>query len=152
MGAPQVNQTPSALNMKHKAHIHPESIECFTEGQAAPSPVSNLSFFLSLPVCRRSSLLRGQGGGRGWAWSRITWPHKSLALYISFNTVWHPLIIFCTLNPRRKHRLLLAWATQFTKINGTRNEGVVGIFNTYAVMHRECPFQPLMKWWKLSEG
>ncbi len=34
----------------------------------APSPVSNLSLFLSLPVCRRLSLLmREGGGGRGWA-------------------------------------------------------------------------------------
>jgi hypothetical protein len=32
-----------------------------------PSPVSNLSHFLSLPVCRRSSLLTGAvaGGGAG---------------------------------------------------------------------------------------
>ncbi len=33
-----------------------------------PSPVSKLPLFLSLPVCRRSSLLTGEkvgGGGRG---------------------------------------------------------------------------------------
>jgi hypothetical protein len=29
-----------------------------------PSPVSKLPLFLSLPVCRRSSLLTGEGGGR----------------------------------------------------------------------------------------
>jgi hypothetical protein len=34
-----------------------------------PSPASNLPLFLSLPVCRPSSLLRGEGGW--WAWSRI---------------------------------------------------------------------------------
>jgi hypothetical protein len=28
-----------------------------------PSPVSKLSRFLSLPVCRRSSILTGEGGG-----------------------------------------------------------------------------------------
>jgi hypothetical protein len=32
-----------------------------------PSPVSNLSLFLSLPLCRRSRLLtEAGGGGRGW--------------------------------------------------------------------------------------
>jgi hypothetical protein len=43
-----------------------------------PSPVSKLSLFLSLPVCCRSSLLTGEGGGRGAesydrkkAWSSI---------------------------------------------------------------------------------
>ncbi len=53
---------------------NPESIERFIEGQAflrsddsAPrpppaSPISNLSFFL-FPVCHRSSLLTGEGGG-----------------------------------------------------------------------------------------
>ncbi len=30
-----------------------------------PSPVSKLSLFLSLPVCRRSSLLMGEGEGVG---------------------------------------------------------------------------------------
>ncbi len=30
-----------------------------------PPPVSNLSFFLSLPVCRWSSLLTGEDGGGG---------------------------------------------------------------------------------------
>jgi hypothetical protein len=51
-----------------------ESIEWFIEDQDflrscdstprpphSPSPVSNLSIFLSLPVCRRSSLLTGEG-------------------------------------------------------------------------------------------
>jgi hypothetical protein len=31
-----------------------------------PSPVSNLPLFLSLPVCRRSGLLGGEGGGGGF--------------------------------------------------------------------------------------
>jgi hypothetical protein len=34
-----------------------------------PSPVSMLSLFLSLPVCRRSSLLMREEG-RGWRWGR----------------------------------------------------------------------------------
>jgi hypothetical protein len=37
-----------------------------------PSPVSKLSLFLSLPVCRQSSLLRE--GGRGWARGEKAWP------------------------------------------------------------------------------
>jgi hypothetical protein len=55
--------------------LRSERIERFIEGLSflavgwfgstpAPSPVSKSSLFLSLPVCRRSSLLRG-GGGRG---------------------------------------------------------------------------------------
>ncbi len=47
--------------------------------------LSKLSLFLSLPVCRRSSLLTG--GGRGWGRSQIIWPQESLALYKSFNTL-----------------------------------------------------------------
>jgi hypothetical protein len=41
-----------------------------------PPPVSNLPIFLSLPVCRRSSLLPGEGGGRGaGSYDReIAWP------------------------------------------------------------------------------
>ncbi len=42
----------------------PESIKWFIEDH--PSPVSKLSLFLSLPMCRPSSLLkRGGGGGEG---------------------------------------------------------------------------------------
>ncbi len=47
------------------------------------SSVSKLSLFFSFPVCRRSSLLRGEREGGGQAWSRI----KNLALYKSFNTL-----------------------------------------------------------------
>jgi hypothetical protein len=56
MGAPQVNQTASALKMKHKAHIHPESIECFIEGQAAPSPLSRqqIVFLMSMNIMSTS--------------------------------------------------------------------------------------------------
>ncbi len=53
----------------------PGSIERFIEDQAfSPSydlalpptpPISKLSLFLSLPVCRRSSFLTGEGGGDG---------------------------------------------------------------------------------------
>ncbi len=57
----------------------PESIECFIEKQASspsyddlapppslpPSSIGKLSLFLTLPVCRRSSLLTGEGGGGG---------------------------------------------------------------------------------------
>ncbi len=45
------------------------------------SPVSELSLFLSLPVCRRSSLLKGEGEE-----PNNTTATKSLILYKSFNT------------------------------------------------------------------
>jgi hypothetical protein len=76
-----------------------ESSVCFIDDQAvlrsydfaprqtpAPSPVSNLSLFLSLPVCRRSSLLKGMGSG--WARSQIIRLRHSLALYESFTDFW----------------------------------------------------------------
>jgi hypothetical protein len=50
-----------------------------------PSPVSQLSLFLSLPMCRRSSLLRGRGCGR----SQVTrLREKSLVHFKLFNTLW----------------------------------------------------------------
>ncbi len=40
------------------------AVELFGSSPAPyPSPFSKLSFFLSLPICRRSSLLTGEGGG-----------------------------------------------------------------------------------------
>jgi hypothetical protein len=75
----------------------PESTEWFIEDQAfrscdsAPrppppySPVIKLSLFLNRPVCRRSSLLRGE---EGWVRSQIIQPRESLLLYYSFNTLW----------------------------------------------------------------
>ncbi len=52
-----------------------------------PSPVSNLSLFLSLAVCRRSTLLKAVTGGEGWARSQIRRPRECLVLYKSFNTL-----------------------------------------------------------------
>jgi hypothetical protein len=49
-----------------------------------PSPVRRLSLFLSLPVCRLSSLLTGEEGS-GWARSQIIWPRESLALFRSYS-------------------------------------------------------------------
>ncbi len=56
-----------------------------------PSPVIKLSLFLSLPVCRRSSLQTGKGGRRGWrgaklhddekAWSSIKYSILSASLH-----------------------------------------------------------------------
>jgi hypothetical protein len=46
------------------------------------SPVSKLSLFLGLPVCRRR-------GRRSWARSQIIRPRESLALNKSFNTLCH---------------------------------------------------------------
>jgi hypothetical protein len=51
-----------------------------------PLSVSKWSLFLIIPVCRRSSLLTGGGGGR--VWSRIIRPQESLGLYKSFNPLW----------------------------------------------------------------
>ncbi len=47
------------------------------------APVSKLSLFLPLLICRRSSLLTGEG--KGWARSQIILQRESLALYKSFN-------------------------------------------------------------------
>ncbi len=56
----------------------------------SPSHAIKLSLFLSLPVCRRSSLLTGDGGGREWVGEepKISTPRESLSLYKSFNTLW----------------------------------------------------------------
>ncbi len=53
-----------------------------------PSPVSKVTLFLSLSVCRRSSLLTEEGGG---GWSRIIRPQESLALHKTFNTLCEKL-------------------------------------------------------------
>ncbi len=53
------------------------------------SLVSTLSLFLSLPVCRRSSLLTGEGGGEEGGGRKEPKPNKkSLVLYKSFNSLW----------------------------------------------------------------
>ncbi len=53
---------------------------------SSPSLVSKLSLFLSLLVCRRSSLLTGDvAGGRR---SQIIRRCEGLVLYKSFNTLW----------------------------------------------------------------
>ncbi len=77
-----------------------ESIEWFIEGHAflrsydlasrprlPPSPVSKLSLFLCLPVCRQSSSLTVREGGRGWGRSQIIQPRESLVLDKSRNTL-----------------------------------------------------------------
>ncbi len=51
------------------------------------SPVSKSSLFLSLPVCRRSSLLTGEVRGDGVG-SKIIRRRENLVLYILFNTIW----------------------------------------------------------------
>jgi hypothetical protein len=47
-----------------------------------PSPISKMSLFFSLPVCRLSHLLTGE-----WRGGAKSWPQESLALYTSFNTL-----------------------------------------------------------------
>jgi hypothetical protein len=51
----------------------------------SPSPVSKFSLFLSLPLCRRSSLLTVEIGGLGW--SQIIRQRESLVLYKSVDTI-----------------------------------------------------------------
>jgi hypothetical protein len=86
-------ETPRMLTNKSP---HAERMEWFVEDQAflrfharppPPLPVSKLYLFISLSVCRRSSLLTGGGGGwkRGRAWSRIIRAQESLGFYKSFN-------------------------------------------------------------------
>jgi hypothetical protein len=58
------------------------------------SPFSKLSHFLSLSVCRRSSLPTGEWG-RGRTWSRIMRPQESLDLYESFNPLWSTSLQRC---------------------------------------------------------
>ncbi len=59
-----------------------------------PSAVSKWSLFLSLPhVCRRSSLLTGEGR-MGWARSQIIRPRESLAIYKSFNILWSNIFMW----------------------------------------------------------
>jgi hypothetical protein len=56
--------------------LGPDSHALVWFDSTSPS-LSNLSLFLSLPVCE----------GRG-VWRRIIWPQKSFVLYKSFNTLW----------------------------------------------------------------
>ncbi len=61
-----------------------------------PSPVNDLDVFLSIPVCRRSSLLTGEGGEGVDTRSQNILPRESLVLYKSFNTLWlAPFAIAC---------------------------------------------------------
>jgi hypothetical protein len=55
-----------------------------------PTPVNNLSLFLSLPLCRRSSTLTGEGGRDGGS-RQIIRQQESIILYLSFNILWSSL-------------------------------------------------------------
>jgi hypothetical protein len=52
-----------------------------------PSPVSKLSFFLSLHVCRRPSLLTGEGGAGVDEEPNHKTARESMAFYKLFNTL-----------------------------------------------------------------
>jgi hypothetical protein len=63
----------------------------------SPPPLfSPVSLFLSLPVCRRSSLLMGDGGW-GWGRTQILRRRQSLVLYKSFNTLLLRVYLTCAL-------------------------------------------------------
>ncbi len=80
-------------------NIRPESIEWSIENQALlpsydtapppPCPVGKMSLFLSLPMCGRSSLLRG-----GVRANHTT--ARMLVLFKSFNTLWFRPSVHCT--------------------------------------------------------
>ncbi len=55
----------------------------FAFSPPTPSTVNMLSLFHSLPVCRRSSLMRGRGGG-----GQIIRRRGRLVIYESFSTLW----------------------------------------------------------------
>ncbi len=91
----------------------------------SPFPVSNLSLFLSLPVCHRSSLLTGNGG-KGWGLGRgaksydrnTAWPsinHAILSVYsycerqIQLNMQFISPIILYTPYPLNVHNHLFYW-------------------------------------------
>jgi hypothetical protein len=82
-------------------HVHPLPL----------SPVRKLSFFLSLPVFRRSTLLAGEGEG-GRARSQIIRPRESLVLFKSVNTLWDSLTtveklnLKCFNSPQKEKQIL----------------------------------------------
>jgi hypothetical protein len=100
-GIRRVNPPSSKLH-PHRLSMYvasPESIEWFIEDQAfflwlhsAPlprPPISKLSLFLGLPLCRRSSLLTGEGGQEVCVEQYQTTARKHGPLYCkSFNPLW----------------------------------------------------------------
>ncbi len=69
--------------------------QAFSTFSPPPSPVSKLSFFLSLPVCRPSIL--PTGWGEGWRRSQTIRRQESLVLYKLFIALWcQPYIHVCT--------------------------------------------------------
>ncbi len=110
----------SGLPWGQSSHLYwkfrPESIKWFIENQAllpsddlappppGPSPVGKMSLFLSLPVCRRSSLLRA---GRGDEPITNHMTARMLVLYKSFNTPWFRPSVHCTVY--NVQRLFCLW-------------------------------------------
>jgi len=75
-----------------------------------PSTDSIFSLFLSLPVCRRSSLLTEEGGGGRWGTKSFR-TRESLTLYKSFNTLWYidqKLFTFLRTIAKRKNFIYIA--------------------------------------------
>ncbi len=77
-----------------------------------PPLVSKSSFFLGLPMCRRSNLLSGEGGGRSeWGRSQIIRRRDSL-FHKSFNTLF--IQAYSTVHKRRCN--FKAWNSSFCPV------------------------------------
>jgi hypothetical protein len=95
---------------------------------SSPLPISKLSLFLGLPVCRPSSLLTGEGRERGWARNQIIRPRESLALYKSFNCFWSTPTL--TRPGRECWRLTLFQRRHFPPSLPMRTSRLVQLFNS----------------------
>ncbi len=83
-----------------------------------PFPISWLSLFLSLPLCRRSSLLMGEGEGGGRRTNQIIRPWETLTLYNSSNTLWYEALVRNSLQHVLSFSLYLYRKNHFSRIFG----------------------------------
>jgi hypothetical protein len=105
-----VNLSSSSLNTHTYWHIVPcieywmiiKDRAFFNSNNMVPLPtpspcqqVVRISLSQSSCMCRRSSLLTGDGAGRELGRSQIIRPRKSLVLYKSFNNIWHCACVPC---------------------------------------------------------
>ncbi len=76
-----------------------------------PSPISNLSLFLHLPMCFRSSLLPEERGGGEWGRSQIIWWRESLVLW--FELLPYSYLWWMSVGGGQGHTLRSKSSTQF---------------------------------------